>query len=58
MGKGILFGTRTKYIHSVGLVGKVKFVPTSDNKYTSSMGGSDYGIIRLSSAAEPKADGS
>lgn len=58
MAKGLIYGTRTKYIHSVGVVGKVKFVPTKANTYSNAMGGSDYGLIRLSSAAAPTADGS
>ena len=27
MGPGVVYGNREKYIHSVGAVGKVKFVP-------------------------------
>jgi len=41
---------RTKYIHSVGAVGKVKFVSSKDHQYTGIFEGADHGIIRLSSA--------
>jgi hypothetical protein len=45
---------RTKYIHSVGVVGKVKFIPDSNTPYTGIFGsGSQYGLIRMSSAATP-----
>lgn len=43
---------RLKYIHSVGATGKVKFVHKG-GKYTGIFQGADYGLIRLSSAAEP-----
>jgi len=50
--------TRTKYIHSVGAHGKVKFVPSAEkHPYTGIFAGADHGIIRLSSAAKPTADG-
>lgn len=43
---------RNKYIHTVGVVGKVKFVPVSNNEgYTGMLAsGCDYGLIRLSAA--------
>lgn len=51
------FGSvRTKYIHSVGVVGKVKFV-AKPNPYTGIFKGANNGLIRLSSAAKP-GDGS
>eukprot|EP00356_Strombidium_inclinatum_P006981 CAMPEP_0170509566 /NCGR_PEP_ID=MMETSP0208-20121228/65284_1 /TAXON_ID=197538 /ORGANISM="Strombidium inclinatum, Strain S3" /LENGTH=416 /DNA_ID=CAMNT_0010792937 /DNA_START=131 /DNA_END=1382 /DNA_ORIENTATION=+ len=53
MPKGKMFGTRTKYIHSVGAVGKVKFVAEPDTPFTGLFQGSDFGIIRLSSATKP-----
>ena len=47
-------GTRWKYIHSVGTTGKVKFVPNSAAKgFSGIFKGANYGMIRLSSAAEP-----
>lgn len=50
---------RTKFIHSVGAHGKVKFVPSAEkHPYTGIFMGADHGIIRLSSAAKPVADGS
>ena len=53
MPPGMLWGHRTKFIHSVGAVGKVKFVPAQGNQYTGVLRGADYGLIRLSSAAKP-----
>ena len=46
---------RTKYIHRVGVVGRVQFVPVSDGmrKYTGCFDGVRYGLIRFSSATEP-----
>jgi len=44
---------RTKYIHSVGATGKVKFIKKGKTQYTGIFQGADYGLIRLSSAAEP-----
>jgi hypothetical protein len=43
--------TRTKYIHSVGAIGKCSFVSTGDHPYTGIFEGADYGFCRLSSAA-------
>ena len=50
-----LFGltTRTKYIHSVGVVGKVKFVSSNEHPFTGVWQGAENGLVRLSSAAEP-----
>jgi len=45
--------TRTKYIHSVGVVSKCKFVSTGDHAYTGIFEGADTGFCRLSAAAEP-----
>ena len=45
--------TRTKYIHSVGVVSKCKFVSTGDHTFTGIFEGADYGFCRLSSAAKP-----
>uniref|UniRef100_A0A7S3MTX1 Uncharacterized protein n=1 Tax=Strombidium inclinatum TaxID=197538 RepID=A0A7S3MTX1_9SPIT len=53
MPKGKVYGTRTKYIHSVGAVGKVKFVAEPDSPYSGVFQGADYGLIRLTAAAEP-----
>lgn len=58
MGDGMIYGVRTKYIHSVGVTGKVKFVPKEGNSYTGMFKGANHGLIRLSSAAEPTLDGS
>jgi len=50
-----LLGTRVKYIHSVGVVGKVKFVPANSDAFPFSgiFSGADFGIIRLSCAIAP-----
>ena len=55
MGPGILYGTRAKLIHSVGAVGKVRFIPSyiHPGDFTGIFKGADYGLIRLSSAAKP-----
>ena len=53
-----LFSTRTKYIHSVGTVGKVKLVSSGQHPFSGIFQGADYGIVRLSSAAKPAVDGS
>lgn len=45
-------GYRKKLIHSVGVVGKVKFNAV-DNKYDGLFKGADNGIIRFSSAVKP-----
>jgi len=45
--------TRSKLIHSVGVVGKVIFKPFGGSPYTGIFKGANSGIIRLSSAAEP-----
>ena len=47
--------TRQKYIHSVGTVGKVEFVP-QENSYSGLFQGASNGIVRISLAAEPSAD--
>ena len=55
-GEWFNLSSRTKYIHSVGTHGKVKFVPKS-NKYTGIFKGANHGIVRFSSAAKPDANG-
>ena len=47
------FSTRSKIIHSVGVVGKVLFKPFGGSPYTGIFKGANSGIIRFSSAAEP-----
>jgi len=52
--KGLMFRSRPKYIHSVGATGKVSFVPNGNaHRFSGMFMGADYGIIRLSSAANP-----
>jgi hypothetical protein len=53
MPSGALYGSRTKYIHSVGTVGKVKFVPVAGQPYSGIFKGANYGLVRFSSAAAP-----
>lgn len=43
-------GCRNKTIHSVGNVGKVKWVSEGDHAYTGIFKGADYGYVRMSSA--------
>lgn len=51
------FWTRTKYIHSIGVHAKVKFVSTGNHPYTGIFKGANYGIVRLSAAAKPEIPG-
>jgi hypothetical protein len=48
-----LTGTRVKYIHSVGVVGKVKFESSGKHPFTGVWEGAQHGLVRLSSATEP-----
>ena len=50
---GMFHSTRTKYIHSVGVVSKCKFVSTGEHQYTGIFEGADFGFCRLSSAIKP-----
>ena len=52
MPSGIL-GRRVKYIHSVGVVGKVKFAANDASTYSGIFKGASKGLIRLSAAVEP-----
>jgi len=52
MEPGWFWGSRQKMIHSVGTVGKVRFVPKS-NDFTGMFQKADYGLIRLSAATKP-----
>jgi hypothetical protein len=45
-------GTREKYIHSVGTVGKVKLV-RKGSQFSGIFKGADYGLVRLSCAIKP-----
>eukprot|EP00351_Strombidinopsis_sp_SopsisLIS2011_P002796 CAMPEP_0116887706 /NCGR_PEP_ID=MMETSP0463-20121206/22329_1 /TAXON_ID=181622 /ORGANISM="Strombidinopsis sp, Strain SopsisLIS2011" /LENGTH=206 /DNA_ID=CAMNT_0004550941 /DNA_START=28 /DNA_END=647 /DNA_ORIENTATION=- len=47
------FGYRLKLIHTVGVVGKVKFTSNNNHSYTGIFEGADYGYARLSAAIEP-----
>ena len=47
-----LFGARrTKYIHSVGVVGKCSFISNGSHPYTGGFEGTEHAFCRLSSAA-------
>ena len=49
-----IFGfPRTKFIHSVGVVGRCKFVSNGEHQYTGIFEGADHGLVRLSSAIAP-----
>jgi hypothetical protein len=50
-----LLSYRRKYIHSVGVTGKVKFL-AYENPYTGMFRGADQGLIRLSAAIKPSGD--
>jgi hypothetical protein len=55
---GYLGRQRTKFIHSVGITGRVQFVPTRNAQHFSGLfRGANYGIIRFSSAAAPNHEG-
>jgi len=47
---------RQKYIHSLGNVATVELISTGDHPYTGIFEGAQYGVARLSMAAEPSAD--
>jgi len=53
MPPGKVYGYRTKLIHGVGVVGKVKLVPKGNTGYTGIFQGNDHGFVRLSLAASP-----
>jgi hypothetical protein len=53
MSEGVFWGSRNKYIHSVGPVGKVKFIAASSNPFDGVFTGADYGLLRFSSASAP-----
>jgi hypothetical protein len=44
---------REKYIHSVGVVGGIKFESSGDHPYTGIFKGAEHGLIRFSSAKQP-----
>jgi hypothetical protein len=48
---------RTKYIHSVGVTGGIRFDSTGDHAYTGLFQGAEHGLIRFSSAKETGKDG-
>lgn len=49
--------TRTKYIHSVGVTGGIRFDSNGNHPYKGLFEGAEHGIIRLSSAKDPKGAG-
>jgi len=48
---------RTKYIHSVGVTGGIKFVSSGGHPYTGLFEGAEHGIVRFSSAKQPGSGG-
>lgn len=48
---------RSKWIHSVGATGGVRFESTNDHPYTGLFQGAEHGIIRFSSAKAPDSSG-
>eukprot|EP00928_Gymnodinium_smaydae_P055383 TRINITY_DN38943_c0_g1_i1.p1 TRINITY_DN38943_c0_g1~~TRINITY_DN38943_c0_g1_i1.p1 ORF type:complete len:410 (-),score=70.34 TRINITY_DN38943_c0_g1_i1:244-1473(-) len=48
---------RKKYIHSVGVVGGVRFDSSGDHGYSGLFQGAEHGVIRFSSAKEPTKNG-
>jgi hypothetical protein len=58
MPAGVVYGYRTKYIHAVGAVGKVKLVSSGKHPFTGIFKGADFGLVRLSSGNKPSLDGS
>jgi hypothetical protein len=50
---GQVYGTRAKYIHTVGSLAKVKFVSNGSHPYTGVFKGTDQAYARLSFAKEP-----
>lgn len=53
MPKGSLYGYRSKLIHTVGAIAKVKFTSNNNHSYTGIFEGADFGYARLSAAIEP-----
>ena len=53
LGKGIMYGTRGKYIHTVGVVGQVEWVNKGGHSYTGIFQGADKGFVRASLALKP-----
>lgn len=52
MAPGMLWGTRAKYIHTIGNVATVKFVSSQQHPFSGMWKGADYGVVRLSLAAK------
>lgn len=48
---------RTKYIHTVGTVAPIRWESSGDHGYAGLFQGAEYGLIRLSAAAEPGSSG-
>jgi len=53
--KGNVYGTRGKYIHTIGSLGKVKLVSNGNHPYTGLFRGADQGFARMSEAKKPSA---
>lgn len=53
MPPGSLYGTRSKYIHTEGVVASVKLTNSGNHPFTGIFKGADSGVIRMSFAAKP-----
>lgn len=53
LGGGVVYGTRGKWIHTVGTVGQVEWVNKGGHPYTGIFEGANKGFIRTSLAKEP-----
>lgn len=53
MPKGTLYGTRSKLIHTEGVIAAVKMTDSGKHPFTGIFKGADVGIVRMSVAAEP-----
>jgi len=49
----VMVEPRTKWIHTVGVTGGIKFENSGNHTYTGVFKGAEHGIIRLSSAKQP-----
>ena len=50
---GTLYGTRSKLIHTEGVIATVQLKSTGKHPFTGLFAGADYGVFRMSAAAKP-----
>ena len=53
MSSGAVYGTRSKYVHTQGVVATIKLVGSGKHPFTGVFEGADHGVVRLSFAGEP-----